>query len=210
MAPLSRWYAKPALTVLDEPLVLGLIRGLAAQGVESAVVNTHTHPASINESLRDAPIPVAISHEPRLRGRGGGILGARPFLEGSNPFVVANGDMWLELALDSLLDGTPRLVRSYSTDERPTNGYAYVLRVDPAYAAERGVRLAALTARIAEALGAEGTRFSQARWMLPAHGVFQGKNAFGKGAPWSQYARPDISYGVAQFPVATRFREGYS
>lgn len=104
--------------------------------------------------------------------------------------------------LDTLLTGTPNLVRSFSTDERPTNGYAYVLRVQPEYARDRGVSLPALTARIAEALKAEGAPFSQARWMLPAHGVFQGKNAFGKGAPWTHHARPDISYDTAQFPVA--------
>ena len=105
-------------------------------------------------------------------------------------------------AVDDMLVGTPNLVRMYSSDDRPTNGYAYVPRVDPAYAKARGVSLQRMTARIAEALKAEGTPFSQARWLLPAHGVFQAKNAFGKGAPWTHHARPDISYDVDQFPVA--------
>jgi dTDP-4-amino-4,6-dideoxygalactose transaminase len=104
--------------------------------------------------------------------------------------------------LQSELDGTPHMVPSYSTDDRPTNGYAYVLRVDPAYAAQRGVALSAMTNGIAAALRAEGTPFSRANWLLPGHGVFQAKNAFGKGAPWSQYARPEISYALGQWPVA--------
>ena len=104
--------------------------------------------------------------------------------------------------VDDTLVGTPNLVRMYSSDDRPTNGYAYVPRVEPAYAKARGVPLQRMTACIAEALKAEGTPFHQARWLLPAHGVFQGKNAFGKGAPWTHHARDEISYDVSQFPVA--------
>jgi len=104
--------------------------------------------------------------------------------------------------LDEQVADLPHLVRSYSTPARPTNGYAYVLRVDPEYARHRGVQLSAMTNAIAAALKAEGTPFSRANWLLPAHGVFQAKNAFGKGAPWSQYASPDISYALDQWPVA--------
>ncbi|MFC1526977.1 DegT/DnrJ/EryC1/StrS family aminotransferase, partial [Candidatus Latescibacterota bacterium] len=103
--------------------------------------------------------------------------------------------------LDRLLAETPHLVRSYSSAERPTNGYAYVLRVDPAYARDRGVSLRALTVGIREALAAEGVSVSLASWMLPAHSVFQAKDAYGSGSPWDR-ARPEISYDPAQFPVA--------
>lgn len=104
--------------------------------------------------------------------------------------------------LDSLLEGTPNLVRPYSTEDRPTNGYAYVPRVDPAYAADRGVNLSDLTDAIAAALKAEGLLVARAKWMLPAHAVFQAKNAYGKGSPWSDgHARQDVSYDLAQYPV---------
>ena len=99
------------------------------------------------------------------------------------------------------LEGTPNLIPSYSSEERPTNGYAYVYRVDPEYARQRGVELRAMTQGVVKGLDAEGVRVSLANWMLPAHAVFQAKNAFGKGAPWT-HARPEISYDVAQFPVA--------
>ncbi len=104
--------------------------------------------------------------------------------------------------LDEALDGTPHLVSSFSTDDRPSNGYAYVLRVDPGYAKELGVALSELTDAIAGALKAEGAAFSRANWLLPAHGVFQAKNAFGKGAPWAHYARPEVDYALGQWPVA--------
>lgn len=98
--------------------------------------------------------------------------------------------------------GTPNLVPSYSSEERPTNGYAYVVRVDPEYARRRGVNLQRLTHAIAAALKAEGASMSRANWLLPAHGIFQRKDAFGNGAPWKPYARDDIDYSVDQFPVA--------
>jgi dTDP-4-amino-4,6-dideoxygalactose transaminase len=118
-------------------------------------------------------------------------------LDMTNAWAIEN---WRRL--DVLLEGTPHLVRSYSTVDRPTNGYAYVLRVDPAYARQRGVALSALTNGISAALKAEGAAFSRANWLLPAHGVFQAKNAFGKGSPWTHYARPGVDYSLDQWPVA--------
>lgn len=105
--------------------------------------------------------------------------------------------------LDGLLDGTPHLVRPFTSEERPTNGYAYVLRVDPSYGRQRGVGLRKLTEAIVAALKAEGVRVSIANWLLPAHSVFQAKDAYGKGEPWSGgHARKGISYDLAQYPVA--------
>jgi perosamine synthetase len=108
-------------------------------------------------------------------------------------------------ALDRQLAGTPHLVPAFHTTDRPTNGYAYVLRVTPATAQDLGVDLSTLTTGIAEALGAEGVRFSRANWLLPAHSVFQAKNAYGGGYPWSAaHTRADISYDLAQYPVSQR------
>jgi perosamine synthetase len=117
-------------------------------------------------------------------------------VEQTNAQALAN---WQQLY--QLLEGTPHLVPPFSTTERPTNGYAYVWRADPAYARDRGVPLRALTQGIVAALQAEGVAMSQANWLLPAHSVFQAKNAFGNGAPWT-YARSEVSYDLDQFPVA--------
>lgn len=104
--------------------------------------------------------------------------------------------------LRDLLKGVPHLVPCYSTPQRSTNGYSYCVRTDPAYAKARGVNMSSLTDAISKALQAEGAPMWRANWMLPAHGVFQGKNAFGKGAPWSHpAANPDISYDLKQWPI---------
>jgi dTDP-4-amino-4,6-dideoxygalactose transaminase len=118
-------------------------------------------------------------------------------LDETNTWAIEN---WHRL--HAALEGTAHLERSFSSENQSTNGYAYVLRVDPAYAKERGVVLSALTNAIGAALGAERTPFHRANWLLPAHGVFQAKNAFGKGAPWTHYARPEIDYSLGQWPVA--------
>jgi mannose-1-phosphate guanylyltransferase len=97
MAPLARAEAKPALPVLDVPVILRLARALAAGGAERAIVNTHAHPDSLRHALRDAPLPIDWVHEPEPRGSGGGIAGARKLLGESEPFLVVNGDMCLEL-----------------------------------------------------------------------------------------------------------------
>lgn len=118
-------------------------------------------------------------------------------LDRTNAEAVAN---WHRL--DDQVAGVPNLVRPFSSNERPTNGYAWVPRVEPAYAQRRGVGLRAMTDAIAAALKAEGVAMNAARWLLPAHGVFQAKNAFGKGSPWTGYARAEISYDLSQYPVA--------
>ena len=58
MAPLARACAKPALPVLDVPVILGLVRQLAAGGVERAIVNAHAHPESLRDALRHSPLPI--------------------------------------------------------------------------------------------------------------------------------------------------------
>lgn len=100
------------------------------------------------------------------------------------------------------LEGTPNLVRAFSTRDQATNGYAYVVRPEPAYANRRGVKLAALQAALVEALRAEGVPMGAARWLLPAHTVFQAKNGYGHGCPWTcSFTRPDINYSLDQYPV---------
>jgi NDP-sugar pyrophosphorylase family protein len=102
MAPLARACAKPALPVLDVPVILRLVRQLAAGGVERAIVNAHAHPESLHDALRHSPLPIDWVLEPEPRGSGGGILGARELLEGEEPFLVVNGDMTLELDVAAL------------------------------------------------------------------------------------------------------------
>jgi len=101
------------------------------------------------------------------------------------------------------LEDLPHLIRPYSSKTRPTNGYAYVLRTYPEYIRSRGYDVGEFSNAVSEAITAEGVPCSRAQWVLPAHTVFQVKNAYGKGSPWTDgHARKSISYDLKQYPVA--------
>jgi NDP-sugar pyrophosphorylase family protein len=103
MLPLTSDLAKPALPVLDEPLILRLARTLAAQGIDEIIVNTHSNADSLHAALAESPLPVLFSHEPRLQGSGGGVREARDALIGPEPFLVVNADMVVDIDVDALL-----------------------------------------------------------------------------------------------------------
>lgn len=101
------------------------------------------------------------------------------------------------------LEGVRHLIRPFTSKTRPTNGYAYVIRTDADVAESRGVSQRQMTDAIVAALQAEGQTCMAARWVLPEHTVFQVKNAYGKGSPWSDnHSRKGISYDLKQYPVA--------
>lgn len=103
MQPLTAERAKPALTILDRPLLRILVDQLAAQGVREVVVNAHAHPEQLRACVASAAIPVRFSLEPKPLGSGGGIRAARALLQGAGTFLVVNGDMLLDLDVAALL-----------------------------------------------------------------------------------------------------------
>jgi dTDP-4-amino-4,6-dideoxygalactose transaminase len=98
------------------------------------------------------------------------------------------------------LEGVPNLVRPFTSESQQTNGYAYVVRCDRRHARARGVALAKLRDALLAALQAEGVPVSRARWLLPAHTVFQARNGYGHGCPWTcAAASREVSYDLAQY-----------
>jgi dTDP-4-amino-4,6-dideoxygalactose transaminase len=82
--------------------------------------------------------------------------------------------------------------------------YNYVIRFDfDAMGHAHDAR--ALRDKLARALAAEGVQASVwQRCILPAMTIFQSRNAYGYGTPWSSpHARP-VNYHLAQYPVAQR------
>lgn len=105
MRPLSGLRAKPALPVLNRPLLHFTLEALRRIGVRDVVVNTHHLPATIRRALRDAGgsgVRVSYSHERRILGSIGGVRKLRSYF-GDEPFLLLNGDMVFDFDLRRLI-----------------------------------------------------------------------------------------------------------
>jgi NDP-sugar pyrophosphorylase family protein len=105
MRPLTRLRAKPALPVMDRPLLHWTLTALAAAGVREVAINTHHLPATVREAVgsgRRWGMRVTWSHERRILGTGGGPRRLRGFF-GDEPGLLVNGDVFFRLDLRPLL-----------------------------------------------------------------------------------------------------------
>lgn len=105
MRPLSGLRAKPALPVLNRPLLHFTLEALRRIGVKDVVVNTHHRPASIRRAVGDGDafgMRVRYSHEPRILGSIGGVRKLRGFF-GDDAFLLLNGDMVFDFELRRLI-----------------------------------------------------------------------------------------------------------
>lgn len=105
MRPLTLLRAKPALPVLNRPLLYWSLRQLARAGVREVAVNLHHLPESVVAALRQARglgLRVYSSIEREILGTGGGPRAVRDFF-GREPFLLVNGDVLFDLDLRRLL-----------------------------------------------------------------------------------------------------------
>lgn len=96
LRPVTETLPKPALPLLNIPLIAYPFEVLRPLKPSSLVINTHHLPErmeSTARSLGNWNCPVTFSHEAeQILGSGGGVLRARKFLEGEGSFAAANGD----------------------------------------------------------------------------------------------------------------------
>ncbi len=86
--------------MIDYPLLL-----LRHYGIHEIVVNVHHFADRVEEYLGDGSrhgVEIAYSREETLLDTGGGLLGARRFLD-DGTFVVVNSDVLIDLRLDAVL-----------------------------------------------------------------------------------------------------------
>lgn len=109
--------------------------------------------------------------------------------------------------LTELLAEIPGVVTPTVPDDRTMVYYCYTVRFDPT-ALGLEVSPARFRDHAERALSAEGVPVG--RWQripVPAQDVFQSRQGYGKGCPWScQHAR-DVHYDPAGYPVTTEFIE---
>jgi NDP-sugar pyrophosphorylase family protein len=105
MRPLSDLLAKPALPVLNRPLLQRTLELLARHGVREVVVNTHHLPGTIERAVgggRPFGLRLRFSREPVILGNGGGPRRVREFF-GRGPALLVNGDSVFDFDLTGLL-----------------------------------------------------------------------------------------------------------
>jgi len=105
MEPLSSLLAKPALPVLNRPLLHWTLERLARHGVTDALVNLHHLPDTVTDAIGDGRafgIRVVYSRERTILGTGGGPRKVRQLL-GDEPFLLVNGDMLFDFDLSRLV-----------------------------------------------------------------------------------------------------------
>jgi len=104
LRPHTRYRPKGLFSLGETTLIDRLIDQLSRAGVSQVVINTHhlAHMIHAHVQQHTYPLTVAMIHEPRILGTGGGINNARAWLEGG-PFVVINADIVTDIPLDEVL-----------------------------------------------------------------------------------------------------------
>jgi len=113
MRPLTMYTPKPLLEVSDRYLIDFHLSNLANAGIKDVVINTHWLAEKLPEALGSGKrwgLNLSYSHEVVLQETAGGIIQALPQLsDGSEPFLVVNGDVYTELRLTDWLAQAPSL-----------------------------------------------------------------------------------------------------
>ncbi|QWL61730.1 nucleotidyltransferase family protein [Aeromonas jandaei] len=106
MRPLTDLLPKPLLAVGGKPLIVHHIEKLKAAGVTELVINHAWLGHKLVETLGDGSalgVTIRWSAEESALETAGGIIQALPLL-GDEPFLVINGDTWLDLNYRSLVE----------------------------------------------------------------------------------------------------------
>jgi MurNAc alpha-1-phosphate uridylyltransferase len=109
MRPLTNHTPKPLLQVGGEPLIAHHLRRLAQAGFSELVINVSHLAQQIIDYCGDGSrwgLTIRYSPEPKPLETAGGIFNALPLL-GAAPFLVVNGDVWIDYPFHQLLNFTP-------------------------------------------------------------------------------------------------------
>ena len=104
MRPLTDRTAKPALPVLNEPLIVRTLRELKRAGVSEVMINLHHRPETIRAAIPEGDLGLKIkySRETRILGTGGALRKVRSWV-GRNPLFVVNGDVIFDFDLKAMV-----------------------------------------------------------------------------------------------------------
>ncbi|MHC4592986.1 MAG: DegT/DnrJ/EryC1/StrS family aminotransferase, partial [Planctomycetota bacterium] len=106
--------------------------------------------------------------------------------------------------LTECLTDVPHLILPSEPDDCEHNWYNYTIRFDMEALGHAG-DAPAFRDKLMKALQAEGAEVSVWQsFILPAMTVFQARNGYGKGCPWSCRHAGDVDYSPEKFPAAQK------
>jgi MurNAc alpha-1-phosphate uridylyltransferase len=108
MRPLTDTTPKPLLQAVGKPLIEYHLEHLVQAGFRELVINVSWLGQQIEDYLGDGSrwgCDISWSREPEPLETAGGIAHALPLL-GAEPFVLINGDIWIDYALANFQPGT--------------------------------------------------------------------------------------------------------
>lgn len=109
LRPITDSQPKPMLDIAGSPLIEHQLGWLSRAGIHEIVINLHYLGESIESYLGGGAgfgVDIEYSWEAELLETGGGIVQALPLL-GTAPFLVLNGDNWIDLDFATLGDLAP-------------------------------------------------------------------------------------------------------
>ncbi|HXV82503.1 MAG TPA: nucleotidyltransferase family protein [Candidatus Binatia bacterium] len=105
LQPLTERRPKALVPVAGRPMIEYSLLLLKRYGIRDIIINLHHLGDQIENYLGDGKhwgLQITYSKEPELLDTGGGLLKAKPFLEGG-PFIVINTDVLIDLSLTELI-----------------------------------------------------------------------------------------------------------
>ena len=105
LRPLTLERAKPAIPLLEKPLVVRLITKLLRDDVTTFRLNLHHLPNTIKTIFRSpqwADLAVSFSHESQILGTAGGLKANESYFN-SDTFLMVNGDIVMDFPLKEAL-----------------------------------------------------------------------------------------------------------
>ncbi|MEO6401773.1 MAG: NDP-sugar synthase, partial [Vicinamibacteria bacterium] len=104
MRPLTDKTAKPALPVLNEPLIVRTLRELKHAGVSEVMINLHHRPDTIRAAIPhgDLGLKIKFSRETAILGTGGALRKVRAWV-GREPVLLVNGDVIFDFDLKAMV-----------------------------------------------------------------------------------------------------------
>lgn len=99
LRPITDTVPKALVKVGGKPMLQIILERLKAAGISEITINVHHLGEKIERFLRkngNFGIKINISREKKILGTGGGMKNARRFLEGKDPFILHNADVYAD------------------------------------------------------------------------------------------------------------------